>query len=118
MSCNIHYLSLQIIIITTILYIFIEESNKKKRMTYPCKGSSCTQAILPNQFLDYMTKCMMILIFTGNQYITCLNSSWYNEENIMKSWNSIENSSVDKENSSLGLSIFRIKICYYTHKKD
>ena len=36
----------------------------------------------------------------------------------MKSWNSIENSSVNKENSSLGLSIFRITICYYTHKKD
>ena len=31
MSYNIHYLSLQIIIITTILYIFIEESNKKNK---------------------------------------------------------------------------------------
>ena len=35
MSCNIHYLSLQIIIITNILYIFIEESNKKKKNDIP-----------------------------------------------------------------------------------
>ena len=62
MSCSMHHLSLQIIIITTVLYIVIEESNKKK-ITYPCKGSSCTQAILPNQFLDYMTKCIMIINF-------------------------------------------------------
>ena len=35
MSCSIHYLSLQIIIITTILYIFIEESIKKKKNDIP-----------------------------------------------------------------------------------